>query len=142
MNIQSLLKLHQQGMALSIPYQFGSKPNPSTRVPLIESSDCSGWIDYLWNNCKSPDSKIPPEGSVAIHEYVKGVYPWQHYSDCQIIDGKLRIAFIQPTSNEAGHVWFIWNGFTIECHGGKGVNTRSWDNPILLGKVDACYVLS
>jgi hypothetical protein len=36
----------------------------------------------------------------------------------------------------------ILNGLTIECYGRHGVGCREWNTPVLLNKVDACYVLT
>ena len=107
--------------------------------------DCSGWvraaIAYSTKDAIG-GSIIIPDGSVVQHDWFSNNgFKLTDYSNAELEDNHLRIAFIAPTANEAGHVWLILNGKTLESHGGTGPASRAWNTPVLFNNVAACYVV-
>ena len=57
-------------------------------------------------------------------------------------DNYLRIAFCRASPAETiGHVWLLWNGFTMESSGGVGPHSRPFDTPVLERIISDFYVL-
>jgi cell wall-associated NlpC family hydrolase len=125
-------------------YGLGAKA-PSLTVDSINihKIDCSGFTRYAI--ARATDQKlIIPDGSVNQHDWCEeqGLHKVDYPNVAIADDSRLFIAFIPPApSGHPGHVWFINGGNTMESHGGVGVSTRHWDNPILLHAVTACYEL-
>jgi hypothetical protein len=86
---------------------------------------------------------VLPDGSVKQREWCEG--HWRRlarYADVAYAAKdpvRLFIAFLPPVKGRAGHVWLVCAGRTMESHGGKGVNSRSWDYPTLLKGADAAF---
>lgn len=144
--LHSLEKDFDQLLANPCRYRFGIKPGLTEAVTNVFSSDCSGFTRYLLHRASSGQWSIP-EGSVAQHEYLKGKLRAVVYSNAALEADPTRlfIGFLPPRDGEAGHVWFLIGGnaerpgTTIECHAGKGADSRPWDTPILKDRVTGCY---
>jgi len=125
-----------------VTYDFGSKPRLTMSSTDFKVSDCSGFVRKMVFYITGGLISIP-QGSSLQNNFCKNQgFQSCLYSDCNQLDGKLRIAFMNRECSEPGHVWLVLNGQTIECAGGKGACRRPWDNKILAKKVDACYILT
>jgi hypothetical protein len=139
-DIDLLLTLvdHMEGR---VRYEMGAKaPRLDCDSALIHSIDCSGAARYLLARCAGEDIS---DGSWNQHQYfARHDFKPCQYKNAGLMDGRLRIAFMNPEHDEAGHVWLILNGRTIESRGGKGIDRRSWRTAKLAREVDACYVVT
>lgn len=121
-------------------YQMDAKPALGSSAASWKLSDCSGFVRWLLFDAAM--EKIP-DGSVQQHAWCAEYLPACSYAKCApLSDNVLRIAFMAPTATEAGHVWLIVSGLTIECWGGHGPGRRPYDTPVLLEHVCACYELA
>jgi hypothetical protein len=127
-----------------IKYHLGSKPALTAKPEDITQSDCSGFVRYLMYNATGGSLDIGGGGGTwwenkwCQDQHLEEVA----YADAANIDGRLRIAFIHGGKGKIGHVWLIYCGQTIECHGGKGADRRPWDTAVLKNGVDVCYNLA
>jgi len=126
-------------------YRMGAKPPLGSRPEQWTKADCSGYLRWLLYGCTNPALKLP-EGSVQQHLWceshaLKPTAP-DYATNAGLMDDRLRIAFIEPKGQKAGHVWLVINGMTIESRSGKGPSRRLWDSPVLKNNVSACYVLT
>lgn len=140
-----LLRLHGavQGR---VRYVFGAKARPLCGGPeaLAKGVDCSGYVRWLMYHCSKAGYTFP-DGSTLQADWCRkqGFKQTSYRLNGGWEDGRLRIAFIAPTKKRRpGHVWFVLNGQTIESAGGKGPTRRSWLTPVLLERVETCYVLT
>ena len=129
-----------------VKYHLGAKPMIGG-VPGYDCtiSDCSGFVRWiLAYSVGVSKSLILPMGSWQQSEWCKsqGFKKVSYKEVAGLKDSRLRIAFIAPDGSLHGHVWFIFNGMTMECYGGVGVGRRKWDVDVLLKNVDSCYVLT
>lgn len=122
------------------PYVFGQKA-PSLKCDSndITGIDCSGFVRYAIARASSQKT-ILPDGSQAQWEWFRNQANNQvaDYKTAAKVKDKLFICFIKETSSP-GHVWLMYNGFTMESHGGAGVSSRSWDTPVLARNCCAVY---
>lgn len=106
----------------------------------VRAIDCSGFVRFSAAKCSGQACQLP-DGSATIHEFCAAEnLPRVLYSAVATGQGRLFLAFIAPAGGEAGHVWWVHGGMTMESHGGAGVDRRSWDTPVLRRNVCACYV--
>ena len=127
-----------------VKYRLGAKPALSVKPGYsgFKVSDCSGWVRWFLYATTPQDAKLLLlPGSWHQQEWCKKNLELCPYSDCGKLDGVIRIAFINPAGKVPGHVWLVSNGLTIESYGGRGVGRRAWNERVLLGGVNACYVL-
>jgi hypothetical protein len=144
-NIALLLELtaHMQGR---VGYGLGAKaPSLDCDSSAIHEIDCSGFVRYALYR-STLGRVITPDGSVEQHSWIEAHGFKQSTYDVNgagAVDSHLRIAFIQPKDdNGIGHVWLIYRALTLESHGGKGVDRRPWNTPVLIDNVAAVYVLT
>lgn len=124
----------------NVSYKMGAKANPLTLKPnQIQKLDCSGFSRYAVFNATAPAITIP-EGTWAQDDYCKNT-GWKAVNYVDVGQGKPDELFIAFESDAPGHVWFINKGMTMECHGGVGVNSRNWNNKVLLKIVTRCYLV-
>jgi hypothetical protein len=113
--------------------------------PKFSEIDCSGFARCILayaTNAAPGGPVVIPDGSYIQHQwFADHGFKATDYSNAASQDGHLRIAFIQPTENEAGHVWLIRNGKTLESHADVGPSARPWNTPVLINNVAACYVV-
>lgn len=138
-NLKTLLTLHHKAMRYDARYKMGAKVAFDTPVEKIKAVDCSGWIRYLVYNSTEPHLTIP-DGSFNQREWAQQHLTRVPYKETIAAPNDLHIAFMNPEGAEAGHVFFVREGWTIESHGGRGPNQRRWDIPILLMNVDFTFL--
>lgn len=126
-----------------ISYRLGAKARLDAEPSTITHLDCSGFVRYLLYQA-SDKSLLLPDGSWIQREWCqKQKLEPVNYATAAECDGWLRIAFIDPKPNKAGHVWLIRNGQTLESHGRRiGPNQRPWDTPVLQKGVGYCFKLA
>ncbi len=125
-----------------VKYKLGAKP-PLSDASTFATSDCSGWTrremaigtndtlhipDGSWNQrmwCSQQNFKLTSYKLNAMNK-----------------DGRLRMCFIRPLFGHVGHVWFTYNGWTLECCAAGGVTSRKWNTLILFLRCSDCYVLT
>jgi hypothetical protein len=128
-------------------YAMGAKPELGSASNYWSWADCSGFVRWLLYGAAGVTL---PEGSVEIHDWCRAnkFQVVDYRLSGSLMDDRLRIAFINPTQAEPGHVWLVINGQTIESYGGHGPGRRPWNAPIdggsssLARAASACYVLS
>jgi hypothetical protein len=130
----------------SIPrvgYRLGAKIPPNA-VPGRDFTavDCSGFVREAVRRSTDLGNSFP-DGSVVQHDWVTK----QGFSPASAVSGELkdeavRIAFLAPTATrKIGHVVLIYNGATIESHGGVGPDSRPWNAQTWQAETSV-YVLS
>jgi hypothetical protein len=126
-----------------VKYEMGAKPHLGS-LPCADftTSDCSGFV--RWLIYAATDGKVTmPLGSWTQRKWCQEQgFKQTCYANCGLMDSRLRIAFMDPECSEAGHVWLIINGQTIECYGGHGAGRRPWNTNVLRKNVDYCFVLT
>jgi hypothetical protein len=97
--------------------------------PGFVAVDCSGFVRAALRRSTTPKTTIP-DGSVVQHDWIRtqGFAPGA-VADGDLLDGVLRIAFLSPSDSpeHVGHVVLLFDGRTIESHGGKGPDRRVWN---------------
>ena len=139
-----LLRLHGS-VAGRVRYVFGAKARPLCGGPeaLSHGVDCSGYVRWLMFHCSGVGYTFP-DGSALQAEWChkQGFKSTNYRLNGGWKDGRLRLCAYRPKGKRAGHVWLTLNGQTIESAGGKGPTRRSWLTPVLLERVETCYVLT
>jgi hypothetical protein len=109
------------GLGAKVPFH-GAVPGADFR-----RVDCSGFVrEALY--CANSNLKFP-DGSVVQHEWVRvHGFAQTDVASGKTSDNKVRIAFLRPqdTKSGIGHVVLIYNGKTLESHGGVGPDSRLW----------------
>jgi hypothetical protein len=137
---------HRLGIEHRISYRLGAKPKFELTPDQIPDSDCSGWVRYLLYHGTGHTLTLP-EGSVDQREWCEaaGLHRAASYELAAQVGGanRLFICFIVPesTAEGIGHVFLLSDGETIECHFGRGVDSRSWITPILKNLTSVVYEL-
>jgi cell wall-associated NlpC family hydrolase len=125
-------------------YKLGAKaPSLSCDTSLVSAIDCSGFVRYLLARA-SRQGLVIPDGSVNQHQWCREQgFPKVAYGGPSIATSKrLYLAFIEPVYEvRPGHVWFVYQGHTMESYGGQGVGSRAWNTPVLVRRVAGCYQL-
>lgn len=94
--------------------------------------------------------QIIPEGSYYQQEWARQrigneilrEHPASLYAKACRNRGALLLCFINAIDRvHAGHVFMVYQGFSIECYGGHGVGRRVWDTPVLTREVSAVFVV-
>lgn len=115
---------------------------------VMRGIDCSGFVRYILHRISNVDM---PDGSWNQRDWCqKQGFKVCPYSDCAKKDDILRIAFLNKENDDAGHVWLIISGMTIESHGRSKVNgvwqdgpsRRPWNWKSLKSKVDFCFEMT
>lgn len=138
-----LIELMKKTMGGRVRYRLGAKaPTLDCDSSIIHEIDCSGYVRYLIHRATHGRVTMP-DGSFIQRDWCKSEgFRKCDYADCAKLDSVLRIGFITPTKHEAGHVWMICSGQTIESRGGKGPSRRPWHTRVLTRDVAACYILT
>jgi len=131
-----------------VKYELGSKAtNLSADSHTIDKIDCSGFVRFALYRATNGKLKIP-DGSWYQRQWCeKNLRRLSKYSDVAYAakdPSRLFICFIEPGATgkgQAGHVWLVRAGKTMESHGGKGVNSRAWDYKTLKNYCSAAYEL-
>ena len=129
-----------------VKYRLGAKPKMSAvpGQPGFRVCDCSGYVRWMLHQL----GVHCPDGSWYQQDWCKQRgFKSTTYSNARLSDDRLRLAFINTAPGKVGHVWFIINGYTIECYGGHGTGRRPWNANLSGGRrldtlADACYVLT
>ena len=112
-----------------VRYGLGAKIKPGA-VPGsgFKSVDCSGFVREAIRRSTDLGTKFP-DGSVVQHDWVadRGFQKVAR-SEGTRRDGAVRIAFLRPIDSpkKIGHVVLLYDGATLESHGGVGPNSRPW----------------
>ena len=131
-----------------VRYSMGAKPplesEPSRKKGpgKFTVSDCSGFVRWLLWRASGGTVKLPMGSWQQRKWFQDRRFMEIPYLDCSKKDGRLRIAFFNPTKNRAGHAWLCVSGMTIECYGCYGVGRRSWDKAVLKSQVQYCFELT
>lgn len=139
-NLKALQTFAHALMLNGVSYRMGAKVKMEAPIGTIRQIDCSGFVRRaIYESTKS--GLLIPDGSWHQHEWVADRLPRVPYSavDRPESDATLFLAFIAPTKNHAGHVWFVCRGDTFESYGGRGVGSRVWNRRPLPQEVDGCY---
>jgi hypothetical protein len=105
-----------------------SKPG-SPAPPGFVRIDCSGFVRAAVRRATHPPLGAFPDGSVVQHDWVKAhAFRRGAVDDGNLSDGKVRIAFLPPAAvaSHIGHVVLLYDGKTLESHGGVGPDRRVW----------------
>lgn len=146
LNLALGLEIFDHMIHRGVPYGLGQKaPSLTCDSELIHSIDCSGFSRYLIGRMfysKYKGTLDFPDGSQQQLAYCEKNLLSSKTSYTIPVPGGLKIAFMKPLPGGHGHVWFITDdGFTMESHGGRGVNARHYKTPILMRRVCACFSL-
>jgi hypothetical protein len=110
------------GLGAKVPFHGATPGVQFTKV------DCSGFIrEAVWLST-NPHVAFP-DGSVVQHDWIRSKgFQRGSVADGGLKDGRLRMAFLRPQDSpqKIGHVVLIYNGRTLESHGGFGPNSRDW----------------
>lgn len=113
-----------------VTYGLGAKVPFAGAVPGIDYQriDCSGFVREVIR--RATDPMIPfPDGSVVQHDWVRARgFEKTTVEKGTLQDRAVRIAFLRPQDvpSRIGHVALIYDGFTLESHGGVGPDSRKW----------------
>ncbi|MGL4420914.1 MAG: hypothetical protein ACRCZF_09645 [Gemmataceae bacterium] len=126
-----------------IKYGFGSKAALNAKAADIKAIDCSGYVRWFLYQGTNGTLRIP-DGSWVQKDWCEkqGLQEQVYANDACKLDQIVRIAFLPSVNGHAGHVWLLYGGMTIESHGSKGPNRRSWDTPVLKNSVNACFAIA
>ena len=123
-----------------VTYGLGAKVPFPGAVPGrdFQKVDCSGFVREAVRRSTQPTVAFP-DGSVVQHEWVcsRG-YEHGAVADGAKTDKSVRIAFLSPQASPQGigHVVLIYQGKTLELHGGVGPDSRPWTGTGWQSKVD------
>jgi hypothetical protein len=111
------------GLGAKVPF-YGAVPGRD-----FQRVDCSGFVREAIR--RASNRLVPfPDGSVVQHDWVRARgFPKGTVADGTLSDGVLRIAFLRPqdASSRIGHVALLFDGYTLESHGGVGPDARQWN---------------
>lgn len=130
--------------AAKIPYKLGGKARSLTAKPesLRGGIDCSGFVRLAVYQASPPDARvIMPDGSYFQAEWLdKQGFKKSTVEAGLLRDGRVRVAYFQ---NRGGisHIVLLLNGKTLESHGSKGPNRRTWDLRVGWMKKSRVWVL-
>lgn len=126
-------------------YKLGEKVwHPSNTEPEdVDELDCSGFTRYLLYKTTSPQEDCP-SGSHKQESWFRkeGFQEVGYATEAHKIDNKVRIAFRDRTRSKIRHVWFVLNGWTIECTNkgsNNGPSSLLWSDRT--NEADDCFVL-
>lgn len=117
-----------------------------TEVSKITGLDCSGYIHYILREASKNKINVP-HGSWNIDA-------WFEKSSCSDVDYKsnagkrdnvLRLGYFPKPADGSmsyGHIWLVLNAETLESHGSRGVNRRSWSTSVLKNNATNCYEIA
>ena len=120
------------GLGAKVPF-LGAVPGRD-----FQKVDCSGFVREAIRRSTQPTAAFP-DGSVVQHEWVRSRgYEHGAVADGAKTDKSVRIAFLPPQDSPQGigHVLLIYQGKTLESHGGVGPDSRPWTGTGWQSKVD------
>ena len=120
------------GLGAKVPF-LGAVPGRD-----FQKVDCSGFVREAIRRSTQPTAAFP-DGSVVQHEWVRSRgYEHGAVADGAMTDKSVRIAFLPPQASPQGigHVVLIYQGKTLESHGGVGPDSRPWTGTGWQSKVD------
>lgn len=134
-----------------VTYGYGDKPELGSDSSTFSTSDCSGysrWLVYLSTGMTISD------GSDNQHNWCSDNLQSVPLSEARADQtNRVFMCFITPSDgdNGVGHVYFLMNGYTVECCGGEqyspiygkdvtGVMSRPWNTPVLAEQTSAAYL--
>jgi hypothetical protein len=139
--LQKMIALHREVLAHGVDYELGAKPAMDDDPGDFDTSDCSGYVAWLPHKVTG-GAFVLTGGSQQMREALEesNAHKVVKYSDIatHMTPTRLFVCFIKPWTNGCqgvGHVWLVCmidgRVLTIECHGGKGVDSRAWDSHTL-----------
>ena len=139
---QELVDATVEARRKGVGYKLGAKAQDINSIPGPgKSIDCSGWMRILLRRAANT---IIPDGSWLQREWCERQgFKRSTYDQngAGLKDGRVRIAFIRPKGERAGHVWALWMGKTFESYYRNGPGNRAWDTKTLKSRATDCYVL-
>jgi hypothetical protein len=117
-----------------VTYGLGAKVPHFRAIPGREFTkvDCSGFVREAIREATSPSVAFP-DGSVVQHDWVRHQgFQRTAVNAASQEDNVVRIAFLDPNDSpeRIGHVVLVYNGRTLESHGGqgpvRGPDSRPW----------------
>ena len=157
LDVGKLLDALRACEARGVSYGLGSKAPEHTSGPYVfdypptfNAVDCSGWIRWAIYHATG-GALLIPDGSANQNDWA-GQQGLKHYGpdNAHVMyqsvggnkDNYLRVAFCRANPTEPiGHVWLLFNGFTMESSGGVGPHSRPFDTPVLERIITDLYVL-
>ena len=111
------------GLGAKVPFPGAVPGRDFTKI------NCSGFVREAVRRSTNPMVAFP-DGSVVQHDWIiaRG-FEKTNVAAGFANDNVIRIAFLRPQDTESniGHVTLIYNGSTLESHGGVGPDSRPWD---------------
>lgn len=146
-----LIAVHRQVLAHGVSYLLSAKPQLSDGPGDFDESDCSGYVAWL-PHYVTGGAFVLTGGSQQMRTQCEaaGLHKVASYADLGKYCTGLRIfiCFIEPFVHgcgAVGHVWLVLmidgRVLTIECHGGKGVDSRPWDTHVLFAEEAEAFEL-
>jgi cell wall-associated NlpC family hydrolase len=123
-----MIKVHDIVEVPGNQYKMGGKPDLFATADHVSdlAIDCSGYVRWLLHKATRGAVTIP-DGSYIQHDYIEAQgYKHSSVEAGKLHDGCVRVAFLAPRDGRAGHVAIIYQGETIESHGGTGPDRREW----------------
>ncbi|MBC7808497.1 MAG: hypothetical protein H7145_20375 [Akkermansiaceae bacterium] len=150
LDLAALVSLHKRLIG-EVGYRLGAKCAVGDTP---ENIDCSGYVGWLLSNVTPTPLRsviardIVGLGTWHLSEWLKkSGFKRSTVDSGRRTDGVLRVAITLAARNPVtgrmgiGHIALVWNGRTIESHGGRGVNSREWTGKGWQGRC-AVFVLS
>ena len=150
LNPDYLLNYFNWCVAHGIGYSWGAKAPTGTLSnfpPKYTLSDCSNFVRCLIAYLTSGNLLLP-DGSWNQYNWFlttgqDGIkFKESSYSNCGLNDNHIRICFLLEDECGDRHVWLVYQGKTIECHGSAGTKSRPWDVSILKDHCNHCFVIT
>ena len=112
-------------LALQYPDVYGT----SQQGERVDACDCSA--DVLWSlyHLTGGEVSLDPlsHNSTSVHGYLREEgYECCLPSDGHMLDGKLRLYYLPPESEEAPHILLVCMGMTFESNGTFGPTSQAW----------------
>jgi hypothetical protein len=149
-NVARLDAIFAPQLARHIPYRLGGKAPTLNATPaqLAKGIDCSGEVRLLLYQV-TDGAMVLPDGSWNQRAWAEQNLEEVPYSTAlHAGEGELFIAFITAHVNGSGGVGHVWlvrgrksgtTNTTFESHGGKGINSRPADTPVLVREAHKCF---
>jgi hypothetical protein len=126
-----------------VEYELGAKPALGSDSDTFDKSDCSGFSRWMLSRTLEGFTDEFPDGSSNQHAWCSdNLAAALYYDALQDRTNAIFIAFMDQnpaTEQVTRHVWFVQNGATIECCGGKGVYSSQKFAEYYSNRVSGCY---
>lgn len=114
----------------NVKYGLGSKAPRMSAEPGKDFAriDCSGFVRWaIWQASPADDRVTMPDGSWHQGQWAeKQGFKQSDSKACLLKDGRVRLAYWRNPSG-VSHIALVLNGKTLESHGSRGPNRRTWD---------------